>query len=143
MIYTILILKKIWKMEFYIKLVRGGKVMKYIKEKLTFTNTLIIVATIIYILNVFIISSNTGSMSLKIIESFEVEGIKMPNTIVFKILGVWGGHLNDLLGFNINKIFSGEIWRIYTVIWFFSKLVESSRSVWYNYTRMRSGIKWI
>lgn len=90
--------------------------MKKIKEKLTFTNIIFIIAILIYILNIFVISPDTGSMSLKMIEAFETEGIVLPNTIYFKLFGIWGGHLNDLLGFNINKIFSGEIWRIYTVV---------------------------
>jgi len=90
--------------------------MKYIKGKLTFTNIIFIVAVIVYILNIFVISPDTGSMSLKMIEAFQTDGTELPNTLLFKILGTWGGHLNDLLGFNINKIFSGEIWRICTVV---------------------------
>lgn len=98
--------------------------MKYIKEKLTFTNIILVVATIIYILNIFVISPNTGSMSLNIIKTFQSEGIEMPNNIIFKILGMWGGHLNDLLGFNINRILSGEIWRVYTVVFTHSHLAH-------------------
>ncbi len=90
--------------------------MKYIKEKLTFTNIVFIITAIVYILNIFVISPDTGSMSLRIIENFQAAGIEMPNTLFLKILGTWGGHLNDLLGFNSNKIFSGEIWRICTVV---------------------------
>lgn len=87
------------------------------KRKITFTNILVIIATLVYILNIFVISPDTGSMSTNIIEAFqEMEHLELPNTIIFKILGVWGGHLNDLLGFNSEEILSGEIWRCCTVV---------------------------
>lgn len=98
--------------------------MKYIKEKLTFTNIVVIITAIVYILNIFVISPDTGSMSLNMIETFQANGEELPNTLIFKILGTWGGHLNDLLGFNINRIFSGEIWRIYTVVFTHANLVH-------------------
>lgn len=96
--------------------------MKCIKERLTFTNIIFVVTVIVYILNIFVISPDTGSMSLKIIDSFKTEEVIMPNTVIFKILGIWGGHLNDLFGFNMNKILLGEIWRIYTVVFTHSHL---------------------
>lgn len=85
------------------------------KKWLTFTNVIVIITIIVYILNIFVISPDTGSMS-QLIYSLVDDGHELPNTLIFKIIGFWGGHVNDLLGFEINKIFSGEIWRVFTVV---------------------------
>lgn len=85
-------------------------------KKITFTNILVIIVTLVYILNIFVISPDTGSTSKMLIEIFQEEHLELPNTIIFKLLGLWGGHLNDLLGFNRDNILSGEIWRCLTVV---------------------------
>lgn len=94
------------------------------KGKITFTNILVIIATLVYILNIFVISPDTGSMSIIITEAIQKEHLELPNTTIFKVLGIWGGHLNDLLGFNSNKILSGEIWRSCTVVFTHSHIAH-------------------
>ena len=89
--------------------------MEKLKKKVTFTNVLFIIATLVYILNIFVISPDTGSMTLKLVDLLEGNEI-FQYSMFFKIFGTWGGHLNDLLGFNSVKILSGEIWRIITVV---------------------------
>lgn len=87
------------------------------KRKITFTNILFIIATIVYILNIFVISPDTGSMSKLMMEQFQGnEELLSEIKIICKLFGTWGGHLNDILGFNSDKVLSGEIWRIFTVV---------------------------
>lgn len=88
------------------------------KKKISFTNVIIVLAIIVYILNIFVVSPDTGSMSLQIIESLKSSDLEITPIVklMLQIFGFWGGHVNDLLGFQIDKVFHGEIWRIYTVI---------------------------
>ena len=83
------------------------------KDYLTFTNILIILAIIIYILNVFVVSPDTGSMALDMNEI-----VKEDEGAIFylKLAGLWGGHLNELLSFGYKNVLAGEIWRIWTVV---------------------------
>lgn len=87
-------------------------------KMLSFTNIIVLLAAIVYILNLFAFSPNTGSTALRIIDAVKEQGLEITKfeIIIFQIIGIWGGNLNDILGFNITNILSGEVWRIYTVV---------------------------
>ncbi len=88
------------------------------RKLLTFTNIIVLVATIVYILNLFVVSPDTGSMAIQITEALKAQNYEMNSAIKLfcQIFGFWGGHVNDLLGFHLTKVLSGEVWRIYTVV---------------------------
>ena len=58
------------------------------KKIFTFTNFMILFTIIVYILNLFVISPDTGSMALSIKEVLTDSGIDIPNPIFFQIFGV-------------------------------------------------------
>ncbi len=88
------------------------------KKLLTFTNIIFVLAIIVYILNLCVISPDTGSTAIAVKEALQSQGMEYENfmKIIYIIMGTWGGHVNDLLGFQMAKVMSGEVWRIYTVV---------------------------
>ena len=90
---------------------------KNFKEYITFTNILAAAAIIVYILNVFVVSPDTGSMAKQVMQTMKEQGVEwnVGYKVFFIIFGTWGGHVNDIFNFQIDKVLSGEIWRIFTV----------------------------
>ncbi len=91
---------------------------KKLKNKLTFTNIIVILAIIIYLLNLFAFSPDTGPIAINVKEQFKSKGQELTSFAITlaKIMGIWGGNLNAYLGFQIDKFLHGEIWRLYTVV---------------------------
>ncbi len=88
------------------------------KSIVTFTNIVILLAIIVYILNIFVVSPDTGSTAESLIHDYQENGeeITQDDIFIFKCIGIWGGHLNDLLGHGYKEVLSGQLWRIYTVV---------------------------
>lgn len=98
------------------------------KKFITCTNVLILICIVIYILNVFVVSPDTGPDSITIMESInstsaeleigeeEKEAVLGIMKIMFKVFGFWGGHVNEALGFRYDYFLEGEVWRAATVL---------------------------
>jgi len=87
------------------------------KKYVTFTNIIVVLAIIVYILNLYVISPDTGYVAQRIMEEFK--GSTDFNNVVklfYLVFGSWGGHLNAILGFHLEKALHGEIWRFYTIV---------------------------
>lgn len=87
------------------------------KKRLTFTNVFVISCVVVYVLNVFIVFPSTGFTAKAIIESFYKLTGRGPadfQIIMYKLLGTWGGNVNDILGFKMSNFLHGELWRPFT-----------------------------
>ena len=91
---------------------------KNFKEYITFTNIIVVLAIIVYILNDYVISPDTGSVAKEVMGSLSDQDPEMMPfyKVFFMILGTWGGHVNDIFNFQLDKVLSGEIWRNFTVV---------------------------
>ena len=92
--------------------------MKKLKSKLTFTNIIVILAIVIYLLNLFAFSPETGPIAIAVKEQYKSRGEELTSfsIMIARIIGIWGGNVNAFLGFQIDKFLHGEIWRLYTVV---------------------------